>query len=420
MTQRIIQTLENWLQQAGLDHDTSKIVLAFIILISIAIISVLLNYVAKKIILNIVKQIVKHTKNTWDDILLEKKVFHRFSHIAPAIIIYYAADIFLGFSKGWLHFAHAGVYIYMTIVFMLIFSSFLSALNAIYLQSYASTNKPIKGYLQVINIFNYAIGSIIILSILLDKDPSYFITGMGALAAVLLLVFKDSLLGLVAGIQLSANDMVKIGDWISMPSKNADGMVTEISLNTVKVQNWDKTITLVPSYALVSESFINWRSMEESGSRRVKRALLIDLKTIHFLSQEEIDGLKKVHHLKDYLEQKEQEIENFNNENNVDTTTSINGRRMTNIGTFRKYCEMYLNNHPKVRQDMTLIVRQLQPEEKGLPLELYFFLNLTEWVPYEAIQSDIFDHLLAIVPEFGLKVFQNPTDFGFGKSNPSK
>jgi len=409
--------LIEWLEKVGVRDSYIESLAIIILIFSVLLVSLISNFIAKKVILNVLKQVVKRTKSNWDDVLYEKKVFHNLSHIAPVIIIYYTADAFLINYPGWLSFVWSMVNIYMIVVIMLIISSFLGALNEIYSEMSYAKDRPIKGYLQVVNIFNYGIGSIIILAIFLDKDPSYFLTGLGAVAAVLMLVFKDSLLGLVAGIQLSANDMVRIGDWISMPAKNADGDVIEISLHTVKVQNWDRTITLIPSYSLVSESFINWRGMTESGGRRIKRAINIDMKTVKFLTHDDIEKLKKVHLLKDYIESKEIEIVKFNEEKGIDTSVKINGRRMTNIGTFRKYCELYLKNHPHVHKEMIMIVRQLHPTEIGIPLELYFFSKIIDWVNYEAIQSDVFDHLLAIISEFDLKVFQNPTELKISNIN---
>jgi miniconductance mechanosensitive channel len=235
------------------------------------------------------------------------------------------------------------------------------------------------------------------------------------MAAVLILVFKDTILGFVASIQLSANKMVNIGDWISMPDYNADGDVIDISLNTVKVQNWDKTIATIPTYALVSDSFNNWKGMEESGGRRIKRSLNIDMKSVGFLDSEQVEKFRKYHLLKDYITTKEKEITDYNKANKLDEDTVTNGRKMTNLGTFRVYLENYLHKHPKINQDMTFLVRHLQPSEMGIPMEIYVFSNDQAWANYEAIQADIFDHVLAVLPEFGLKVFQNPTGDDFNK-----
>ena len=296
---------------------------------------------------------------------------------------------------------------------MQVIDAFLNALHDIYLTLPVSRSRPIKGYVQITKVIFYFIGTILIFSVILNKNPGYFLGGLGAFAAILLLVFKDTILGLVAGIQLSANDMVRPGDWISMPGYNADGTVSDISLNTVKVQNWDKTISTIPTYALVSNSFTNWRGMEESGGRRIKRAINIDMKSVRFCDDEMVQKFKKIQILQEYIDFKLEELAKYNKENGIDETVKVNGRRMTNIGVFRKYVEAYLKKHPKIHNDMTFLVRQLNPSEKGIPLEIYVFSNDQQWANYESIQADIFDHLLAVIPEFNLRVFQNPTGDDF-------
>jgi len=232
---------------------------------------------------------------------------------------------------------------------------------------------------------------------------------MGAMAAVIMLIFKDTILGFVAGVQLSANDMVRLGDWIEMPGRNTDGNVIDITLNTIKVRNWDQTISTIPPYALITESFTNWRGMEESGGRRIKRSVSIDMKSIHFLSSEEIDRLKKIQIIRRYIETREQEIEQYNKDKGFDVSMPVNGRKLTNLGIFRKYLEEYLKRHPEIHNDMTFLVRHLQPTDKGLPIEIYVFCKDQRWVYYESIQADIFDHIMAVIPQFGLRVFQSPT-----------
>ena len=413
MSSNIVKNIENWLISIGFNVQWASGIKIIILIVAITIICIAANFITKEIILAIVKKIVKRSKNTWDDILLEKKVFHRFSHLVPAIIIYYSAKIAFVGHPGWISITHSGVYIYIIFVIMIIISAFLNALNEIYQHLPSSKERSIKGFLQIINIFNYAVGGLLILSILIDKNPAYFLTGIGALAAVLMLVFKDTLLGLVAGIQLSANDMVKLGDWISMPSKGADGTVTEISLHTVKVKNWDKTISMIPSYSLVSESFINYRGLEDSKARQVKRAIYIDMKSVHFLSDSEIEAFRKIGILRAYLDEKSIELEKYNKD--VDSASTVNLHKLTNIGTFRMYVLLYLKSNPNIRQDLTVLVRQLQPTEKGIPIELYFYSKIYEFEPFENLQSDIFDHLLAEIPQFGLRIFQNPTGSDFQK-----
>ncbi|OFX32772.1 MAG: hypothetical protein A2X08_06925 [Bacteroidetes bacterium GWA2_32_17] len=404
-----------WLIHFGLNESLAVWLKIFIEILIVSTICIIINYIAKKIILSVITKIVKHSKNKWDDLLLEKKVFHKFSHLLPAIIIYYSSIyIFIGHPQV-IHYVKSGVFIYLIVIAMLVINSFLNALNEIYLQLPSSKERSIKGFLQVVNIFNFLIGAILILSVLLNKNPGYFLTGIGAIAAILMLVFKDTLLGLVAGIQLSANDMVKIGDWISLPSKNADGTVIEISLHTVKIENWDKTISMLPSYSLVSESFINYRGIEDSKTRRIKRSINIDINSIKFLEESDIIKLKKIKLLEPYITEKTDELDKLNSKIDADLSAKTNGLRLTNIGTFRKYIELYLRENQNVRQDLTIIVRQLQPTETGIPIELYFYSKLYEWEPYEIFQADIFDHLLAVVSQFGLQVFQSPTGYDFQK-----
>ncbi|RUT73080.1 mechanosensitive ion channel family protein [Ancylomarina longa] len=405
--------LKEFLISYGLNNYWAVILQSIIAIIIVLIIAVLSDLISKKVIISIITKVVRKTKTHWDDILLERKVFNKISHFAPAIIIYISAEMID--HQGLSNFVQNGAFVYMIILSILLIDTFLNASNDIYNTLPVSKTRPIKGYLQIVKIFFYAMGTISIIAIFFDESPFKIIAGMGAFAAVLILVFKDTILGFVASIQLSANKMVNIGDWITMPSKEADGTVIDISLNTVKVQNWDKTISTIPTYALVSESFNNWKGMEDSGGRRIKRHINIDIKSIHFLSEKEISDFEKIKLIKEYISQKKVEIRSANPENEIPT----NQRRLTNIGTFRKYIEYYLKAHSKIHNNMTLMVRQLQASGKGLPLEIYVFSNDQEWINYEAIQSDIFDHILAVVPEFNLSVFQNPTGDDFQKLTKS-
>lgn len=411
----MIIEIKRWLIELGLSDFYAELLKLVIVVLIVFLISYVANFLTKKFISVIVSRIVKKTTFTWDDILLKNKVFHRFSHVVPALIIYHSSNILLKGYSDWIAVVKSMVFIYLIIMAMLIISAFLKSLNEIYMSMPPSKDRPIRGFLQIINIFNYSIGSILILSIILDKDPSYFLTGLGAITAVLLLVFKDTLLGLVAGIQLSANDMVKLGDWVVMPSKNADGIVTEITLHTVKVQNWDKTISMLPSYTMVSESFINYRGMEESKARRIKRSIFIDINSVRFLTMEEIEQLKSVQLIKNYIEQKMKELEEYNKMLAFDIQRPINGRWLTNIGTFRIYTYEYIRSLPFIRKDLTHMVRQLAPSESGIPLEIYAFSSIIEWEDFEKIQADIFDHLMAVLPMFNLRIYQNPTGNDFAK-----
>ncbi|OMF98154.1 mechanosensitive ion channel domain-containing protein [Paenibacillus sp. FSL R7-0337] len=389
----------------GVSEQMSVYLSNIIMILFIALLSVVANLVAKKIVLKIIIHIINNNRYTWDNFFLEKKVFHKLSHLAPAFIIYYAAPIFPLYQSFIIKIALT----YMIIVTITVFNALLDAIDAIYRTYEVSKIRPIRGYIQVAKIILYIIAAIVVISNLMGQNPLILLSGLGALSAVLMLVFKDSILGLVAGVQLSSNDMVRVGDWIEMPKYNADGNVIDITLNTVKVMNFDKTITMIPSYALISDSFKNWRGMEASGGRRMKRSVCIDTSSICFCTKEMIEEFRKVHYLSDYVTTRLDEINAYNIEHHINMESKVNGRQLTNIGVFREYVQEYLRNHPKIHKDMTLIVRQLEAGDSGLPLEIYAFSNETTWGVYESVQSDIFDHIFAIIPLFGLRVFQNPT-----------
>lgn len=391
----------------GIGEDTSVFLATVIMITIIVILSVIANYFAKKIILRFISEIVKKTKAKWDNILLEHKVFHKASHIVPAIIIYYFAPSIPNY-QDWIE-KIALCYIFAIGISAL--NSLLNAVNDIYSNFKISKTRPIKGLIQVVKIVVFLVGGITLISIVIDKNPLILLSGLGALSAVLMLVFKDSILGFVAGIQLSANDMVRVGDWIEMPKYNADGDVIDITLHTVKVKNWDKTITMIPSYTLISDAFKNWRGMHDTGGRRIKRSVYIDTTSIKFCTEEMLERFKKIHYLTEYIEKKEEEIAAYNREHNINTESKVNGRSLTNIGTFRVYIQNYLNNHPHIHKDMIIMVRQLAAGETGLPLEIYCFTNDTKWTFYETVQADIFDHIFAVAPEFELKIFQKPSGF---------
>ena len=366
------------------------------------------NWITKKIVLKLLTLLIAKNRVAWDDKLVEHKVFQKLSHVVPGVIIYYASGIYAEFPLVEA-LAEKASFIYILLAVLFSLNAFLNAVNAIYNTYEISKSRPIKGILQVVKIVFFFIGAIVIIATLINQNPFILLGGLGALSAVLLLVFQNSILGLVAGIQLTANDMVRVGDWIEMPKHNADGEVVEITLTTVKVQNWDKTITMIPAAAFINESFKNWRGMQESGGRRIKRSVYIDVTSIRFCDGEMIERFKKIRHLRDYIENKLKELDEYNRAHNIDPSSVVNGRRLTNIGTYRVYIQNYLQNHPRIHKGLTVMVRQLAPGEYGLPLEIYAFTNDVRWVNYEAIQSDIFDHVLAVAPEFGLRVFQNPS-----------
>ncbi|WP_210469944.1 mechanosensitive ion channel family protein [Sporosarcina sp. 6E9] len=376
-----------------------------VMLFFIAIICVLANLITKKVVIRIITQVVRRTKFKWDNMLLDRKVFHKLSHIVPVIIIYYFAFAFPAYQ----FLIEKAAISYLIIMGLIIINSLLNAVNDIYQTYEISKVKPVKGYIQVVKIIVVTLGIILVIANLMGKSPLLLLSGIGALSAVLMLVFKDSLLGLVAGIQLTSNDMVRVGDWIEMPKYGADGDVLDISLNTVMVQNFDKTITAIPSYALISDSFINWRGMQKSGGRRIKRSVFVDTTSISFCTDEMITNFKDIHYLSDYIISREREIAKYNTQNKINPSNPVNGRALTNIGVFRVYINNYVQNHPGINQEMLLMVRQLAPSETGLPIEIYAFTNDVRWGVYETTQSDIFDHLFAVAPEFGIQLFQNPS-----------
>jgi len=412
----LAQKSKNWLIDIGISEKLAEYLQPGIFIIIIIILAFLADILTRKIIVVFIKQLVRRSKTTLDDIFLEKKVFNRLSHLAPAIIIYYTINVAIGsVDNAIVNIVRHAASIYMIIIGFLVIDSLFSALIVIYRRLPIAKNIVIKSYVQVLKIIIYLIGIVWIFSIIFSFELGKFFTGLGAFMAVLILVFKDTILGFVASIQISSNNMVKVGDWISMPKYSADGTVEDISVNTVKVQNWDKTISTIPTYAMVSESFSNWRGMEESGGRRIKRSINIDMKSVRFCDQQMIEKFRKIQLLDDYVPRAIENLEKYNKENKVDETIMVNGRRMTNLGTFRKYIEAYLHNHEKIHENMTFLVRQLQPTDKGIPMEIYVFSNDQAWANYESIQSDIFDHLLAVIPEFDLKIFQNPTGDDFRK-----
>lgn len=379
------------------------------------------NEVTRRILIRIIQRLTRQTRTTWDDRLFQRKVFARIAHLAPALVVYYGIGIALGIGPGDAGGADPGslavVYLvirrvaaaYMVLTVALAFGGLLAAVDDIYRETYAeANNRPIKGYLQVLAIFVYVAAGILMVSILADRSPVIFLSGLGALTAVLMLVFRDTILSLVASVQIMSNDMIRIGDWVEMPQANADGDVVDIALHTVKIQNWDKTYTTIPTHKFISESFRNWRGMQESGGRRIKRPLYIDVSSVRFLTEEEIEHLGRYEFLAGYMEQKRKELAEANVRRTPDERVIPERRRLTNVGTFRSYVLHYLKNHPRVHPELTLLVRQLQPGPEGLPLEIYCFTNDTAWANYEGIQADIFDHLFAILPEFGLRAYQKP------------
>jgi miniconductance mechanosensitive channel len=386
-------------------HPLLPAVAGMVLLLVVAFISDLL---ARRVLLSAVRVFARRTARTWDDTLVKHKVFDRLAQLVPAMVIFAGIIFVPNLAEQVDQLVRNVATGYMVLMMTLTLGAALSAANEIYETFPVSRDRPLKGFIQVVQIAIYVFGGILVISAVLARSPLLLLSGFGAMTAILLLVFKDTILSLVASVQLTAQDMVRVGDWIEMPQFGADGDVVDVQLHTVKIQNWDKTITTIPTHRLISDSFKNWRGMSQSGGRRIKRAIYIDTSTIRFLTSNEVDQFNEFALLKTYIKDKEQELLDFNARLNTGVTADVNQRRLTNVGTFRAYVFNYLKHHPRIHQDMTLLVRQQPPGPEGLPIEIYCFTNITEWAAYEDIQSDIFDHFMAIVPAFGLKLFQKP------------
>ncbi len=405
---RIYLWIESFLFKAGVSEVLIPYLKLFLLLVALAVIAWLSFLLTKVVVVNSLYRFFKKTSVKWDDALADQKVFNRLAHVAPALVVRFFAEIIFRDFESFLPLVIKLTDSYLIIVCVMIVVSFLKVAELSLSSSALFADKPISSYFQLIRILLYITTGILVLSVLISRSPLYFLSAFGAMTAILLLIFKDTILGLVASVQIASNDMVRVGDWVEMPKFNADGDVIAINLNTVKIRNWDKTITTVPTFHFITDSFKNWRGMQESGGRRIKRTIHINIRTIKFVDAESRERYKKYFLLKTYIDERQKEIEQHNAAHNFDTAELINGRRMTNIGVFRRYVEFYLRNHSQIHKDMTLLVRQLPFEDKGLPIEIYCFTATTAWVRYEEIQSDIFDHLLAAVGFFDLEVFQQP------------
>ncbi len=413
----MLKIIETYLMDWGVTTAIAD-ELAWVSLLTLIVLGGFLIYgLLRNYLLKLIHRVTLKTTNTWDDALMEAGVFHRFLRLIPLTFIAICIDRSMPENF---------VMLKRVPFALIIFSgaraieAVLNAISDIYHQREAVSRKPIRPFIQTLIIVDYILASIFLISVLLDKSPGLLVGLLGGVTAVTMLVFKDTILGFVAGIQLGANDMVREGDWIEMPKYGADGDVIEVAVNTVKVRNWDKTISTIPTYALISDSFKNWRGMSESGGRRIKRSIAIDMNTVHFADEAMLDGFRKMNLLTDYVEKRQTEIDTVNQESGLDlSATVVNGRRQTNLGIFRAYLVEYLRHHPNIHTGMTFLVRHLQPTPQGLPIEIYVFSSDKVWANYEAIQSDIFDHILAAIPEFGLRVFQEPTGSDFSKLGTS-
>jgi miniconductance mechanosensitive channel len=393
-----------------LPYELEPYAVQFVLFLFFLILSVIANLIAKHWIVTGLKKLASRTRNRFDDLLVERHVFDRASQFAPAIVLYLGAPVIF---PDWPTAQTVLTKLILTYIYFLtarVIDSLINVVSDVLDRHESSSKLPVRSTAQVIKILLYSFTAIIIVAHFLNKSPWKFLSGLGALTAVIMLVFKDSILGFVASMQISLYNMVKPGDWIEVPSHNVDGDVVDVSLNTVKIRNFDKTISTLPTSALVSSTVKNWRGMSESGGRRIKRSIMIDMNTIKVCDSMLLKQLQKIDLLKPYFEEKIPEVEAYNNDRKVTPESSpVNGRQFTNLGAFRHYLKAYLRNHPKIKQDFTLLVRHLPPTEKGLPIELYIFTNDNRWINYEDIQADIFEHILSALSEFELKAFQYPS-----------
>lgn len=396
--------MEDLIAALGLPEQRPWILTAVSVLL-LVLAAWLADFIARRVLLGRMQRLIERSSNQWDDALVRHGVLRWAAHIAPAAVLQFGVLWLPGLPPELVQLLRNLALAFTILMLVLALSALLSAGNDIYERNERARARPIRGYIQLVKIFLFVIAAILIVAVLIERSPLLLLSGLGAMTAVLLLVFKDTILSFVAGIQIASYDMVRVGDWIEMPALGADGDVIEMGLHTVKVQNWDRTITAIPTWRLATESFRNWRGMSDSGGRRIKRALRIDAASIHFLSAEELDRLRQFDLLKPYLQRKQAELAEWNAQHSGE----INQRRLTNIGTFRAYVAAYLRAHAGLRQDMTQIVRQLEPTPEGLPLEVYCFVADTRWAEYEGVMADLFNHLFAIAGAFGLRVFQQPS-----------
>ncbi|NRA13056.1 MAG: mechanosensitive ion channel [Crocinitomicaceae bacterium] len=402
--------LKKWV---GTNLNTNEDITTVILVVSAIIIALVVWRLTKKLLQTIIPKVTLKTKTLWDDIIFNDRVINSFAMLIPALILDYYLPRFFNETSVFVPIAKETTDIFIILVSTWIINSFFSSINEILSLSSKYKDKPIGSFTQLAKILVYCVAAVLIISLLINKSPIYLLSGLGAMAAILLLVFKDSILGFVASIQLSANDMVHVGDWVTVPHYGADGDVLEINLTTIKVQNFDNTITTIPTYAFISDSFTNWRGMQQSDGRRIKRAIHIKMDSIKFCDSEMNERFMKFELISNYLSERNTEIEEFNKKNKIDTSNLVNGRNLTNVGVFRVYIEQYLIANPSINEKMMIMVRQLPSSELGLPIEIYTFSKDQSWKGYEYIMADLFDHIFAVAPSFDLEIFENPSGSDF-------
>jgi len=412
----VLEIISKYLEKLPLVAGYEQELAAVIAFAFVIVIAFIVHFATKGVVIHLINALIRRTKTNRDDIFITRGVFNRLTYLTPVAIIYNLTPKALSLYPMISEIIITIALLAIVIIITLIIDALIDALGEIYNTFEISKQIPITSFIQLAKMLLYFLCIIAIISIILDESPAKLFAGLGAMTAVLMLVFKDPIMGFAAGIQLSSNRMVSPGDWIEMPEYGVDGDVMEIGLTTVKVRNFDKTITTVPTQALIGNSFKNWRGMQETGGRRIKRSIYINLSSIHFCSESDLKRFGKIQYITEYIEKKHKEIEAHNKSQEVNLESLANGRRMTNIGIFRNYIEAYLLNHPSIHKNLTILVRQLKPTESGLPIEIYAFTNDTNWKKYEGIQSDIFDHIIAVATEFDLTVFQNPSGADFSSA----
>jgi miniconductance mechanosensitive channel len=403
------QWLMHQLQQAGATADSCEILHPLALTMGLVALIAIADFISRKVILTVVARYAKKSNNTYDDILVEMRVFIYLAHVVPALVAKKGLLFIFNENSDWVNILQHLIDAYIIIAIIRFVQAVLRAIKVFLLNSEDFKDKPIGSYTQLVNLINYAVGILFIISNVTDKPLWTLLTAFGALSALVILTFRDTILGLVASIQISGNDIVRMDDWIEVPKYGADGHVIEINLTNIKVKNWDNTITTIPTHALINDAFKNWRGMEESQGRRMKRAINIKISTIQFCTPEMLERYKKIELIRDYIDKKQEEIDAYNSKNNIDKSVLANGRNLTNVGIFREYMYLYVDQHPKVNKKLVALVRQLSPGEKGLPLELYCFTRDKQWIDHENIAADIFDHVLAVVPNFDLEIFESPS-----------
>lgn len=397
------------LQSLGLNPNMADKLDRFVILLVIALLAFITDIVVRKILVGIVYNIVKKTKNKWDDLFLDKKLLNDLALFAPAVLVYALLPLAFQQEPDILFWSRKFILVFMSILLIITINTSIGIVQKIAEVSQRLKGKTLNGFFQILKIIVGFTGAIIIVSIIIDKSPTTLFAGLGASAAVLMLVFKDTIVGFVSGILLSSNKMLRVGDWITCKKHNVNGVVIEISLNTVKIRNFDNTIITMPPYSLVSDSFQNWRNMQDNGARRIMRSINIDMHSVKFCTKEMIEKYRKISLIKDYIDSQEKQLYEYNLQNGIDDSVMVNGMRLTNIGVFRAYLQRYIENQPTIDKNQIYMIRQMEPTENGLPIQIYFFTTKFQWVAYEGVMADVFDHIIAVIPEFDLNVFQNLT-----------